>query len=87
MSDRRYSVTDSDGTVRNYKGHYFHRENGPAVEWSNGDKSYYMNGKLHREDGPAIDWADEKAYYYKGERTECTSQQEFERLLRLKAFW
>ncbi len=31
-----------------------HREDGPAIEWSNGDKFWYLNGKLHREYGPAI---------------------------------
>jgi len=30
-----------------------HRENGPAIEWANGDKE----GELHRLDGPAIEWA------------------------------
>jgi hypothetical protein len=30
-----------------------HREDGPAIEYSNGDKSWFINGKLHREDGPA----------------------------------
>ena len=35
-----------------------HREDGPAVIWANGTKSWYMNGKQHREDGPAIERAD-----------------------------
>jgi len=32
----------------------FHRDDGPAVEWHNGDVEYFINGKLHREDGPAV---------------------------------
>lgn len=32
-----------------------HRFGFPAVEWSNGDKQWYMNDKLHRDDGPAIE--------------------------------
>ena len=32
-----------------------HREDGPAVEYSNGSKEWYLNGKFHREDGPAIE--------------------------------
>ena len=42
-----------------------HREDGPAVEWKNGNKSWYINGLLHKEDGPAIDWYDGvfKRYY------------------------
>jgi hypothetical protein len=35
-----------------------HREDGPAVEWVDGTKYWYINGKLHREDGPAIECAD-----------------------------
>jgi hypothetical protein len=31
-----------------------HREDGPAVEFSNGEKRWYINGKLHRTDGPAL---------------------------------
>ena len=34
-----------------------HREDGPAMEWSNGYKAWYLNGKHHREDGPAIEFA------------------------------
>jgi hypothetical protein len=35
-----------------------HREDGPAAEWKNGSKSWWLNGKLHRVDGPAVDFAD-----------------------------
>ena len=35
-----------------------HREDGPAVEYSNGSgKEWYLNGDLHREGGPAVEWA------------------------------
>ena len=30
-----------------------HREDGPACEWANGIKHWYLNDKRHREDGPA----------------------------------
>ena len=36
----------------------FHREDGPAIECTNGNKYWYQNGKRHREDGPAIEWPD-----------------------------
>ena len=32
-----------------------HREDGPAIEYKNGDKAWYKFGVLHRLDGPAID--------------------------------
>ena len=34
-----------------------HREDGPAVEWSNGTKSWWVDGKRHREDGPAVEYS------------------------------
>ena len=46
-----------------------HRENGPAVICSDGDKQYYINGKRHREDGPAvICYSGTKKYYINGKR-------------------
>jgi hypothetical protein len=38
----------------NEKGE-LHREDGPACEYINGSKSWWINGKRHREDGPAIE--------------------------------
>jgi len=44
-----------------------HREDGPAVEYANGDKSWYINGLRHKEDGPAVEYADgTKAWYING---------------------
>lgn len=39
-----------------YRNDVLHREDGPAVEWFNVDKWWYIDGKLHREDGPAIEY-------------------------------
>jgi hypothetical protein len=35
-----------------------HREDGPAVEYVDGDKTWWVNGKRHRIDGQAVnkDW-------------------------------
>ena len=35
-----------------------HREDGPAIEYSDGSKEWLINGNHHREDGPAIEWYD-----------------------------
>ena len=35
-----------------------HREDGPALTYSNGYKEWFLNGKLHREDGPAVQYID-----------------------------
>ena len=45
---------DKHGTKRWWLHNVLHREDGPAVETSNG-KSWFRNGKLHREDGPAVE--------------------------------
>ena len=34
-----------------------HRVDGPAVEYANGDKQWWVNDKRHREDGPAVELA------------------------------
>jgi hypothetical protein len=46
-----------------------HREDGPAIIFSNGRKQWWINGKLHRVDGPAIEWSDgSKSWFLKGEK-------------------
>lgn len=78
------------GTKYWYLNGLLHREGGPAVEFTSGDKFYYFHGKRHREDGPAIEGAAGSKrwyWYYHGEYIQCTSQQEFERLIKIKAFW
>ncbi len=55
----QYIVQDTNGTF------YFkdkamtiqHREDGPAINWVDGTKSWWLNGKRHREDGPAIEYS------------------------------
>jgi hypothetical protein len=32
-----------------YKSRLVHRENGPAIEWKNGDKFWFLNGKQYTE--------------------------------------
>ena len=47
---------DQFGTRRYYNSAgQLHRTDGPAVEYSNGDRVWYQNGFLHRIDGPAIE--------------------------------
>jgi hypothetical protein len=46
----------NDGSKRwyNSKGQ-LHREDGPAIEWRDGSKHWYINNQLHRIGGPAIE--------------------------------
>jgi hypothetical protein len=65
-----------------------HREEGPAIIYQSGTKCWYQNDQLHREDGPAVEFNSGKKYwYYHGEEINCSTQKEFERLIKLKAFW
>ena len=52
------NITLADGTKEwhNEKGQ-LHREDGPAVEWINGDKEWWINDRLYRKSGPAIEYA------------------------------
>jgi len=60
----KYTV-DKDGTVHWYnEKHELHREDGPAIEYVNGDKFWYMNGKLHNSDGPAIIYSNGEEHWY-----------------------
>ena len=56
---------------RNALGEY-HRDGGlPAIEWDNGNKSWYVNGVYHRDGGlPAIDWVIEDWTSYNSEYKE-----------------
>ena len=35
-----------------------HRTDGPAIEYDDGTKFWWVNGKCHRIDGPAMEWVD-----------------------------
>ena len=41
-----------------------HREDGPAVEFVNGDKAQFLNGKCHREGLPAVEYTNGNKYWY-----------------------
>ena len=57
----------------------------------NGDTLYFdceNSWRLHRLDGPAIECANgHKEWFINGKNTFCKTQKEFERLLKMKAFW
>ena len=62
-----YTKTDVIGTKHWYSDPeltILHREDGSAIEYADGDKSWYINGKLHREDGPAIEHISGDNFWY-----------------------
>ena len=71
MSYKEYKVRVYDvGNKYWYnKEDRYHREDGPAIESTDGSKSWYLNGLIHREDGPALDYSSGyKAWYLKGKK-------------------
>ena len=63
MKEYKVEVTENSTKWYNPKGQ-LHREDGPAVEYTDGYKSYYINDKRHREDGPAMEYTDGSKSYY-----------------------
>lgn len=62
--------TEEDGTKiwTNEKREY-HREDGPAIEYTNGDKEWFINNKHHRIEGPAYEEINGyKAWYINDKR-------------------
>jgi len=79
---------DEDGNKYWFFNSQLHREDGPAVEYTDGYKAWYLHDQRHRIDGPAIEYANgDKFWYLHDEEIESYSQEEFERLLKLKALW
>ena len=59
-----------------------------------GYTGYYKMGKYHRLSGPARIWSKEdpwrpnqKLWFFEGNLIKVKSQQDFERYLKMKAFW
>jgi hypothetical protein len=55
-----------------------HRVDGPAVEYSDGDKEWYLDGKLHRVDGPAIEYSDGDTEWYLDGKEYTKKKYDFE---------
>ncbi len=56
-------IFDSRIECRDDKGRY-HREDGPAIEWTDGDREWWLNGKRHRLDGPAVEGSNESREWW-----------------------
>ena len=41
---------DSDGTKIWRRNHEYHRIGGPALEWANGNKTYWLYGNFYTEE-------------------------------------
>ena len=71
----------------------------PRIEHriSNTGEAWLLDGKFHRLTGPAVSYMvgltvddeiiETHEWGYHGTKIECSSQEEFERIIKLKAFW
>ena len=79
---------DNEGNIEYVLDGYTHREDGPAVEYVDGYRAWYILGKLHREDGPAREFGGGyMEWWLHGEKYPFSSQEEFERFLKLRVLW
>ena len=70
MTEYKLKVYGDYTECRNQDGKRHRLENdGPAIEWSNGTKLWYINGVRHRENGPAIEYANgSKSWWINGQK-------------------
>jgi hypothetical protein len=62
---KTYTVKINEyGTKRWYRNGKLYREDGPAIEYVDGEKRWFINGDLHREDGPAIECANGNRWWF-----------------------
>jgi len=67
MKDKFYYSDGSTSSEKDYSKE-LHRIDGPAIEWADGYKAWYLNGEFHRIDGPAIEHSNgDKSWYLNGE--------------------
>lgn len=68
-----YLIITTEGHKMYYKDadcSILHREDGPAIEFTQGHKSWYQDNLRHRDDGPAIEWGNETSYWLNGAEQE-----------------
>lgn len=63
-------IFQTNGKIKFHNGYKWylngklHREDGPAIEFSDGTKKWFLNGQLHRINGPAIEYPNGSKYWY-----------------------
>jgi len=49
LPEYKVKTVEKHGSKVWFKGDYLHRENGPAIEYKNGDVEYFLNGWKYDE--------------------------------------
>ena len=72
LPDGTWRRVDSDGDIvysKTKNESDYHRIDGPAVEWIDGSKQWWVNSHLHRLDGPAAEYENGyKMWYVNGKQ-------------------
>ena len=80
-------TTDGYGTKYWALNGKYHRENGPAIEWTDGSKQWLINGKLHRTNGPAAEYTNGYKEWYLNDKLHRTDGPAIEWESRYKEWW
>lgn len=97
MKSNGWSIDKYENRIHRVNG-VIHREDGPAIEYANGAKEWWLNGKKHRIDGAAIEHINirdpfegkvytAKEWWVNGVNIYVESDEEFFRLMKLREFW
>ena len=60
-----------------------HRTDGPAIEYKDGTKAWFINDKIHREDGPAIQYPSGHNQWYLND-TPYSEQNYYQEIAKIK---
>ena len=86
----QYINIDKNGNKLYYKDREMtirHRLDGPACEYADGDKCWYVDGKRHRLDGPAFEWSDGDKCWYVDDKRHRTDGPAYESAGGRKEWW
>jgi hypothetical protein len=67
MKDKYY-YKDGSTSSKYDDSKVLHRVDGPAIEYADGDKIWYIDGQCHREDGPAVENANGNKWWWVNDR-------------------
>ena len=78
MKDKYYYKDETSSNTRDYTK-VLHRTDGPAIEYADGVKSWYIDDKSHRTDGPAVEWPNSSRAWYVDDQH--YTEEDFNRLI------